>query len=445
MGRDVAAPAEILTGISLPLIQGSELLRAVTIPLFTGAIGYVINWTGVWMLFYPVRFAGFRLPGLAPLVMLLPRRVQQIPGFMHGAVGWQGIIPSRASKMGSIAVDKGIAKLGSPGEFYRQLDPERIAEHILATSRKDIRDVVERIMRREHGALWDDLPPRAREAVHSRVQEQLPEIVREVTEEIGDNIDQLLDVKLMVIRQMQERPELANRVFRDVGERELRLIVNLGFVFGLLFGIPVVGITLLLPYWWVLPVCGVVVGWVTNLLAIYMIFEPVQPRRLGPLLLHGLFLRRQGEVAGTYAAIIADDIVTIGNIGEQLMHGPRSDRTRGMLEASLRPAVDRAAGGAVTREAVRLAVGRRQYETIRTSVAAEAARYTMTPLTDPEFNRRQSDRVEELLGRRMREMSYPDFVELLRSAIRQDEWLLYLHGAVLGFGAGLVHLAIFGV
>src|SRR5215208_3702646 len=191
------AGPQILAGISLPLIHGSELVNAITIPLFTGAIGYVINWTGVWMLFYPVRFAGFRLPGLAPLVTLLPRRVQQVPGFMHGAVGWQGIIPSRAAKMGSIAVDKGIAKLGSPSEFYRQLDPEGIAEHILATSREDIRDVVERIMRREHGTRWDELPPRAREAVHSRVQEQLPQIVREVTDEIGDNIDQLLDVKLI--------------------------------------------------------------------------------------------------------------------------------------------------------------------------------------------------------------------------------------------------------
>ena len=66
----------MLAGISLPFVHGSEILKAITIPLFTGAIGYVINWTGVWMLFYPVRFAGFRLPGLAPLVALLPRRVQ---------------------------------------------------------------------------------------------------------------------------------------------------------------------------------------------------------------------------------------------------------------------------------------------------------------------------------------------------------------------------------
>src|SRR5215212_10411423 len=214
-----------------------ELLKELTIPLFTGAIGYLTNWTGVWMLFYPIRFAGWRLPGLKRLAPLLPRRIQQIPGVMQGGVGWQGIIPSRAAKMGSIAVDKGIAKLGSPAEFYRQLDPERIAEHIIATSREDVRDVVDRTLRRENPGLWDDLPPRVRERVHSRVQEQLPDVVREVTEEIGENIDQLLDVKLMVLRQMEERPELANRVFRDVGERELRLIVNLGFVFGLLFGI----------------------------------------------------------------------------------------------------------------------------------------------------------------------------------------------------------------
>jgi uncharacterized membrane protein YheB (UPF0754 family) len=184
---------------------------------------------------------------------------------------------------------------------------------------------------------------------------------------------------------------------------------------------------------------------VTNVLAIYMIFEPVEPRRLGPLLLHGLFLRRQDEVADVYAGIISEDIVTAGNIGEQLLHGPRSDRTRLMLESSLRPAVDRATGGGVTREAVRMAVGPDEYDTIRDSVAAEAADYTMTPMTDPDFNRRQSEAIQALISERMRQMSYPDLVEMLRSAYREDEWLLYLHGAVLGFLAGGLHLAIFGV
>jgi hypothetical protein len=90
-------------------------------------------------------------------------------------------------------------------------------------------------------------------------------------------------------------------------------------------------------------------------------------------------------------------------------------------------------------------VGPEEYDTIRDSVAAEAADYTMTPLTDPDFNRRQSEAIQRLISDRMREMSFPDFVEMLRSAYREDEWLLYLHGAVLGFLAGALHLAIFGV
>jgi len=427
----------------LPIFHGSDLVKAITIPLFTGAIGYVINWTGVWMLFHPIRFRGFGVPGLAPLVSLLPRKVQEVPGFMHGAVGWQGIIPSRAAKMGSIAVDKGIAKVGTPGEIYQQFEPEQIAEHVIASSRRDIRDVVERIMRREHEQLWNDLPARVREAVHQRVQEQLPEIVHSVMDEIGTNIDQLLDVKLMVIRRMEAQPELANRVFLEVGQRELNLMINFGFLFGFLFGLPVVGIVALVPHWWVLPFCGVIVGWMTNLLGMQVIFEPIEPRKIGPFTMHGLFLRRQPEVSDVYAGIITEDIVTLSNLGDHLLNGPRSDRTRQMLETALQPAVDRAAGRA--RSAVRVAMGTREYDTIRDSVAVEAVEYTVTPFSDPEFNREQGAKMRALFAARMRELPYIDFVEMLRSAIKEDEWMLYAHGAVLGFGAGLVHLALFGV
>jgi uncharacterized membrane protein YheB (UPF0754 family) len=419
-----------------------HLVNLISIPLFTGAIGYLTNWTGVIMLFQPVRFRGVRVPGLRALAGLLPRRLQQIPGIAHGGIGWQGIIPSRAAKMGSIAVDKGIAKLGSPSEFYDQLEPDRIAEHILATAREDIREVTERILEREHPRLWAELPPRLRERVHARVQRELPEIVRDVTDDIGSNIEHLMDVKLMVIRRIEERPELANRIFLEVGRKELRFIINFGFFFGAALGFPMVYITEAFPYWWVLPLGGVLIGYVTNWVALWMIFEPVEARTIGPLKLHGLFLRRQPQVADVYARIIADDIVTLENMGDELLHGPQSDRTRRMISRRLRPAVDRSVG--VARPAVLATLGTRRFTALRDAVASEAVEYTVTPLSDPEFNRQQSARVRKLIAARMRELQSADFAEMLRSAMREDEWLLLLHGAVLGFGAGLLHLAIFG-
>lgn len=419
-----------------------HIVNLITIPLFTGAIGYLTNLSGVWMLFNPVRFAGIRVPGLKQLVNMLPRKIQQIPGFANGGLGWQGIIPSRAAKMGSISVDKGIAKLGSPSEFYAQLEPEKIAEHILATARGDIHDVTERILEREHADLWQDLPPQLKERVHERVQRELPDIVHQLTDDIGENIEYLMDIKLMVIKRMEERPELANRIFQDVGKKELKFIVNFGFFFGAALGFPLVFISEAAPYWWVLPIGGVIIGYCTNWVGLWMIFEPVNPVKIGPLKLHGLFMRRQPEVADVYAGIIADDIVTLANMGDELLHGPQSDRTRWMIEDRLRPAIDRSVGPA--KPAFRVALGTRQYDAIRESIASEAVEYTMTPLTDPDFNRRQSSSVRKLIAARMVELPSVDFQLLLRSAMREDEWLLLLHGAVLGFAAGLLHLAIFG-
>lgn len=420
----------------------ADWLRIVTVPFFTGAVGWLINWTGLIMLFSPVSFHGRRIPGLAELSTLLPRRVQEIPGIMQGGIGWQGIVPARAAKMGSISVDKAISKLGTPAEFFEQLEPDKMASHIVSLFEAEVPAIVDRTMQREQPDLWRDIPPRAKQAVYDRVRAQLPVIVHEITTEIGLHIDQLLDPKLMIVEHFERHPALVNHIFRDIGRKELRLMVNFGFLFGFLFGIPVAVITHFVREWWLLPLLGVVVGWSTNLLGMWVIFEPVERRRIGPLTLHGLFIRRQNEVAGIYAQIIAEEVVTLENIGHFLLYGPRGDRTRQMLEEAMRPAIDRAVGPA--RAAVRVAIGPREYDSIRESFAQESASYTLSGFQDPEFSRQQSERMRTLIERRTRELPARDFVEMLRSAIREDEWMLYLHGAVMGFVGGLIHLAIFG-
>ncbi len=405
-----------------------------TIPVISGLIGYVTNYVGIKMLFYPVHFHGFVLPGLATAARMLPRKLQSIPGLLDGRVGWQGVIPSRAAKMGSIAVDTGVAKLGSPREFYEKLDPEKIAEHILATSRDDIRELVDQLIRREYPRLWRDTPAQIREAVHDRVQAQLPDIVRTVTAEIGENIDQILDIKLMVIRHIEARPELANQIFLEVGEKELKFVVNAGAYYGFGLGIPSIFIFQWVDQWWVLPIAGVLVGYATNWIAIKNIFLPIVPTRIGPITFHGLFMRRQKEVARQYARLIATDVVNLQNIGQEFMQGRRSDRTRSMIASALRPAIDRAVGP--LRGAVRLALGPAQYDAIRESMATEALEHTLTPLSDPEFNARQAKELEDLLTARMEVLPPHDFAELLRSAVEEDEWMLLFIGAVLGFAAG---------
>ncbi len=257
-------------------------------------------------------------------------------------------------------------------------------------------------MQREHPGMWANVPDRGKEAVYSRVQQQLPGIVQKLMDEIGEHIDQLLDPKIMVIDQFQRNPELVVRIFRDFGQKELNLMIAFGFVFGFLLGIPVAFLDHTFHQWWLLPILGVFVGWTTNLLGMQLIFEPTEPKRFLGVKVHGLFLRRQDEAAEVYAQIIADDVLTLENIGDFLLDGPRGDRTRQLLTDELGPAIDQAAGP--VRAAVRVAVGTREYDTIRDSVAQEAGGHTMTAFKDPEFSEQQSEKIYSLIAERTKEL-----------------------------------------
>lgn len=418
------------------------MVHFVTIPIFTGVVGFLINASGLWMLFRPIHFHGVTVPGMRELAGILPRQLQEIPGVLQGGVGWQGIVPARAAKMGSIAVDKAIAKLGTPAEFYQQLEPDKIAGHILEVFGPEVPDLVNEVMRHEQPRLWRDLPRPVREAVIERVQAQLPHLVGHITDEIGEHIDQLLDPKIMVIDHFSDNPELVVRIFRDFGQRELNLMVGFGFVFGFALGIPVAIIDSVLHQVWLLPLMGVVVGWMTNALGMWLIFEPPEPRRYLGIKVQGLFLRRQHEAAGVYARIIAEEVITLERIGDFLLDGPGGDRTRQMLATALRPAIDRALGPA--RGMVRVAIGADNFDSIRDSVAREAVGRTLVPFRDPEFSRQQSEKIRVLIERRTQELPPRDFVDMMRSAIREDEWMLYAHGAIMGLAGGFLHLAIFG-
>ncbi len=424
--------------------NGIDWLVFLTIPVFTGVVGFLINWTGLIMLFSPVRFRGVTIRGMRELASVLPRKVQEVPGVLQGGLGWQGIVPARAAKMGSIAVDKAIAKLGTPGEFYQQLEPDKIAEHIVTVFGPEIPELVDEVMEREHPRLWRDLPHSVKEAVYERVQAQLPSVVGRVTDEIGIHIDQLLDPKIMVIDHFSDNPALVVRIFRDFGQRELNLMVLFGFVFGFLLGIPVAVADSIAHQGWLLPVLGIAVGWITNALGMWLIFEPPERKLLlGFIPVQGLFPRRQDEAAEVYAQIIAEDVITLERIGDFLLDGPRGDRTRQMLATALRPAIDQAAGPA--RGAVRVALGTRRFDNIRDSVAHEAVGHTMTPFKDKEFSARQAEKIRTLVATRTKELPPTDFVDMMRSAIKEDEWMLYAHGAIMGAAGGFLHLAIFGV
>jgi uncharacterized membrane protein YheB (UPF0754 family) len=414
--------------------------RLLLIPLITGLIGYATNWMAIRFLFYPVEFVGLRIPGLKTLAPALPRKLRQIPGIMRGKVGWQGIIPSRSEKMGNIAAEKGVAKLATEREFYEAFDPERIAAQIATSSRAEIRELTDDVLREEYPELWRNMPERGQELVHARVQQRLPHIAENITDRIAENIDEVLDAKEMITDHIDRNPDIGNRMFLEVGDRELNFVINSGFYIGTFLGSFSIPLFLYIDQWWVLPVAGVAVGYMTNWIALRLIFYPIEERRVGPFRLQGVFTRRQQSAGRTYAELVAEEVVTVSNLAYNLLNGNQSDRTRRMIRDAIRPEVDRAVG--VVGPVVRIAGGTDQYERVQEAFAEAGIERTIDPLYDPEFNEDRSEAIETLIYERLCALPPEEFIGLLRPAFQEDEWMLVMLGAVLGFVAGCLQLLV---
>ena len=211
-----------------------DLVALLTVPIFTGAIGYVTNWSGVWMLFDPVRSAAVACRAWRRSCASCRAASSRSPGVMHGGDRLAGDHPVARGEDGQHRRRQGHRQARQPGGVLRQARPR-------ADRRARPRPQRGPTCATSSSASWSastrrcgaTCRRRCASALHQRVQDQLPEIVRTLTTEIGDNIDQLLDIKLMVIRRMEASPALANPIFRAIGDQELRFIVNFGFFFGL--------------------------------------------------------------------------------------------------------------------------------------------------------------------------------------------------------------------
>ena len=150
-------------------LSGFEL-RLLVIPPITGIIGYITNWVGIRLMFNPINFRGFKIPGMDQVSEFMPRKIQQIPGVMEGKFGWQGIVPSRAAKMGSIAYDNSVEKVASQREFYRQFDPDVVAQYVVQEGKEDIHALVDDILRTEYPDLWEEAPAAVKRAIHQHTE-----------------------------------------------------------------------------------------------------------------------------------------------------------------------------------------------------------------------------------------------------------------------------------
>jgi uncharacterized membrane protein YheB (UPF0754 family) len=404
-----------------------EILQYLSIPVVAGAIGWFTNKVCIIMTLRPIEFIGIKPPYL----------------------GWQGIIPARAPDIADSLTEIFISKLIKVKEVFQRIDSERLVEELEPALPEMIREIANTLMMEHAPDVWVALPLKAKEKVYEEVAKRAPDAIRGFIRDIGDNIEDVFDLEALLMDALTSDRKLLVDVFEEIGSNEFKFIVNSGGYFGFLFG------TIQMFVWmgyqgaWILPAVGVLVGTVTNFLAIRMVFEPAKPvtvmgsfklfgREFGPIVLQGVFIKRRKEVAVDMGKVFAAEIMNAENITRGLLKGPASDELFKLIERQVKFVLDTNTGWA--KPFVTLTLGTKRYVAIRDRTVDQVIDkipYAMTHISDYLL---EAVDVEGLLEEKIGLMSEEDFAGIMRPIFHKDEWKLVALGAVLGLGIGLFQL-----
>ena len=387
-------------------------------PVISAIVGYVTNVVAIRMMFHPLHFVGFWKPYL----------------------GWQGIVPRKASKMTGIAVDTITESLITEAEIFGRLDPERVAAELERPMIELTDEITDSVMRRHHPGLWEALPQVVRSRIKHRVRAQAPAIIRELMTEVRTNVRYMFDLKGMITRVLVREKNLLNRIFLETGRNEFIFIGRSGAYFGFAFGIVQMLIWVFFQAWWLLPLFGLLVGWATNWLALKMIFNPKKPLRIGRFKIQGLFFKRQQEVAADYGSLVATQILTPQNILEEILTGPYAEKLFALVQTEVQRAIDSSAS--VARPFVTWTLGSADYERIKAEAVREVVARMPETLSHMTGYAEDAMAIQETLITRLQNLTPLQFEGMLRPAFEEDEWILIAVGAALGLAVGWFQLIV---
>ncbi len=389
------------------------------IPAISSLVGWFTNVVAIKMMFQPIEFIG-------------------IPPYL----GWQGVIPANALRLATVSNTLITQKLLSLRELFDEtFSAESFAGKLSAVIDDVTEQVIDEVANKHARAMWENAGEFMQNKVRQQVRAEVIDVSRAIAMDMADDIDKIMDIERTVLEAIERHKELMGEMFFEVGRKEFKFIERSGLYFGFLFGLFQMVIWVLYPAPWILPAAGFFVGYLTNWIAIRLVFAPREPVKIGPLIVQGLFHKRQSEVAEAFGRTVATRVLNADNIVATVMESEGA--------AHMDRIVERRIGELISKYEAHPMAALVLPEEKRPALRAELLERIQAEWPKPGgfFHTFAGESVDLRgeLERRMKALDRESYEGVLRPAFQQDEWKLIAAGAILGTIAGVLQLVfIFG-
>lgn len=390
----------------------NELSLYIAIPFLSAFVGWATNWFGIKMMMYPANFVGI------------------------GFIGWQGIVPRMRVRLVKMIMENSIALVCTPKEMLTAIDEAKTIEQISEIIYPHMELWLDGILIDEFGTLWEIAPRRAKKEVYRALKTHMPEIAKGVLEEIKRRADTYIDIPEIAAQEAKRNPGILTELVMDIAATEIRFIILSGIVFGIPLGI----IQAVTWYYYdnsfILPVFGLLVGSLTNYIALQMLMFPANPVNILGFKVQGLFLSRQEKVSADFADAFTKNFLEVGEVVQYVWNGKYHYEIKAVVNRKMQKAINKKFLSSVVYKALKIRGRVRISPEIQDSIQEKM----LMSLEEPEVSQKLLEPINVLVAERMKNLTPEQFQGLLLPIFEQDKWLLVAVGGFLGFCAGTLQL-----
>ncbi len=189
---------------------------------------------------------------------------------------------------------------------------------------------------------------------------------------------------------------------------------------------------------YLLPIIAALIGWATNYLAIKMLFHPHEPKKIMGFTFHGVFPKRQSQIAEKLGELVANELFSMKDVARQIEDlstqpealeevGKRIEKTiRGKLIGAF-PMLSMFLSDEMIEKVTNLFKGELE-DFLRVSAQGLASKME------------ESVDIQALVRQKVQAFSSNKIEELLLGFMEQEFRFIEKIGAVLGFFIGCIQL-----
>jgi uncharacterized membrane protein YheB (UPF0754 family) len=189
-----------------------------------------------------------------------------------------------------------------------------------------------------------------------------------------------------------------------------------------------------------LPIIGALIGWLTNWVAVKMLFHPKKPLRLGIVTVQGIFPKRQKAFAEKLGSVVANELFSIKEVTSKLIEKADSQEVLNEIRDGIRTAIEEFMGknlalaNFLVSDKIKWDISQQMTEAFRPQLRRLAKR--MSRGIENEMD------VETIVQEKVANFSSDKLEEILFAIMKREFRFIEMVGAVLGFLIGSVQLAI---